>query len=216
MVDILIQLDRVGGILTIENPLYSLIFRSKHFLRLEHAAKLFHVSLDQCTYNLRLPGAPPNCFCLKRTRFVSKFATIASLHRSCPGLSKTHHHEHAIGSRIAVQGGKQCRIRLAKAAGRYPRQLCDALSHIVRAAELERRQLLVGHPCEHRLRSADKNSPRSGALSSVLSAFRGGTQGSRGQDAELSSYLGSSLIFFVFSNCRSSPTLVCSEHRLNS
>ena len=132
MADILIRHHRRGGLFTIENPLFSLLFLSKHFKRLASAVPLCEAHVDQCSYGLKLPGASAHCFCQKRTKFVANFESICELTRACPGRGPNHHHEHAIGSRVVVSNlGKSQRVSLAKAAGRYPLSLCQGLAGIV-------------------------------------------------------------------------------------
>ena len=57
------------------------------------------VVLAQCAYGLQLPGSEPHMYCRKLIRFSATYPQIALASRSCPGVSKTHQHEHARGSR---------------------------------------------------------------------------------------------------------------------
>ena len=78
------------------------------------------IEFDQCAYGLQLPGADCYTFCRKRTCIYSNDLSLKKLSRYCPGLSKTHKHDHAWGS-IKIAGK---RFSKAAAAGRYPNQLC--------------------------------------------------------------------------------------------
>ena len=141
MVDLLIALSVVGGIFTLENPRDSFMFSSKHFKRLAAAVKLFECDLDQCAYGLRLPGAPPNTFCLKRTKIVGNFEGVMRMTRFCPGRGPCHMHEHAIGSRRVMHKGKLITCSLAKCAGAYPKDLCELWARVIQE-ELIRRRLV--------------------------------------------------------------------------
>ena len=119
---------RVGGIFSFENPRDSLMFDSTPVKGLMQDVACYSVTFDQCAFSLRLPGGAPREFCKKRTKVVANFRQIAALERACPGVSPTHTHVHALGSkRVKAPLGWQ-RISLAKAAGRYPARLCDSLA----------------------------------------------------------------------------------------
>ena len=76
-----------------------------------------------------MPGAEPDSFCRKLTIFLGNFQEILALERACPGLSASHRHEHAFGSRV-VDG--KC-VKLAAAAGHYPFDLVKALAGIIKS-----------------------------------------------------------------------------------
>ena len=67
MVKLCQLLDERGGLFTIENPRDSLVFHCSAFKRLCAAVSVHTVDFEQCAYGLKLPGSPPNEFCLKRT-----------------------------------------------------------------------------------------------------------------------------------------------------
>ena len=123
-----------GGLFTVENPVPSHLWKSKHFVQLREflGDSHFEATFDQCSYDLKLPGCTWCEYCKKRTRIIGNFIEVESLVRSCPGLSASHQHMHAIGSRV-VDG---VRHSLAGAAGRYPRPLCDAVALAGRTAFL--------------------------------------------------------------------------------
>ena len=121
-----LALARAGGHFMIENPFDTYLWKSCWLLELLDAVAVYDVVLCQCAYGLQLPGAAPNCYCLKRTRFWASF-NVSSLARGCPGKSATHMHEHAQGSR-KVNG---VQVKLAAAAGAYPKELCDCIAGLV-------------------------------------------------------------------------------------
>ena len=92
---------------------------------------VYLVTLDQCAYNLVLPGASAGTFCRKRTSIASNMPRIVSLHRMCPGISKTHSHEHCWGSRSVTVGKRIKSVSLARAAGMFPFDLCNSIADIV-------------------------------------------------------------------------------------
>ena len=126
-------LSRVGGVFSFENPQGSLMFDSTPVRGLMQDVACYSVTLDQCAFSLRLPGGAPHEFCKKRTKVVANFRQIAALERACPGVSPTHTHVHALGSRRVKTPLGWRRISLAKAAGRYPARLCDSCSGLSRS-----------------------------------------------------------------------------------
>ena len=139
MVDMCIAFVNQKGLFTIENPKQSLMFDSHNMIRLYQHTSVFVADLDQCAYGLALPGGPAHTFCKKSTRIVANFGDIRTVARICPGLSCTHKHEHAIGTRRVIVDGKAVTMSMAKAAGRYPSSLCHAIAVAVRAALVSQR-----------------------------------------------------------------------------
>ena len=122
VVDLCMLLHSLGCIFTIENPHDSFLWHSAVMLELYEfiGASGCLIEFDQCAYGLQLPGADCYTFCRKRTCIYSNDLSLKKLSRYCPGLSKTHKHDHAWGS-IKIAGK---RFSKAAAAGRYPNQLC--------------------------------------------------------------------------------------------
>ena len=127
VVDICILINACHAFFTIENLADSHFWRSKFFAKLKKSCDVHVVDFCQCAYGLRLPGAPRGVFCRKCTRVASNDPRIVSLARRCPGVSASHRHEHAWGSR-KVRGTT---IKLAAAAGAYPEELCNTLARFV-------------------------------------------------------------------------------------
>ena len=129
-----LALHLMKGIFTIENPHDSFVFVSRHFQWLTAQVDCWRSTLDQCAYGLRLPGSPPNEFCLKTIAFMANFPRILQCSLRCPGKSSRHKHKTAWGT--AVVNGRH--IKLAAAAGAYPTALCAAVADVVAAELIER------------------------------------------------------------------------------
>ena len=108
-----------GGYFSIENPIDSYLFHFPPIKALFRNKAVFSVKLDQCAYCLSLPGAAACTYCLKRTLILTNMSSLEALSRKCPGISASHKHETAWGSRC-VDG---VNVKLAAAAGRYPERL---------------------------------------------------------------------------------------------
>ena len=119
-------LAKHGGFFSIENPAGSYLFLYEPIAALSRDFECYVASFPQCAYGLQLPGAPPDTFCRKNTYLLTNMNTLRQLSVKCPGLSETHHHETAWGSRI-VNGE---RIQLTSAAGQYPLNLCNRWAQI--------------------------------------------------------------------------------------
>ena len=92
-----------------------------------------HVAtFDICCCCLTFTGCLNTKYCKERTRVVCNAHDILSLQLHCPGVSANHQNVHAVGSRSVSGVGDY----LAGAAGRYPRQLCNATAGAGRAAFL--------------------------------------------------------------------------------
>jgi len=125
-----LHLNLVGGLFTIENPSASHLFRSSPFKALYDRCIITEVSFDQCAFGLRPPGASDFEFVKKPTTIIANFTHINQLSVHCPGISCSHKHIHAWGSRKV--GDK--RYSMAKAAGHYPQQLCQCWAQCVQQA----------------------------------------------------------------------------------
>ena len=139
--DLCSKLHRMGVFFSIENPVPSHLWVCESFCRLRRVLgdQFFEVTFHQCAFGLTLPGARPNEFCRKSTRFWSNMQEIHRLERRCPGLSPTHQHVHAVGSAV-VDG---VRLSRAGAAGRYPIELCREVASA--AVEAFKRTTWNGH-----------------------------------------------------------------------
>ena len=84
-------------------------------------------SLDQCEYQLSIPGSKMYEFIKKGTTLLTNMSLLINLTRRCSGVSKKHIHVHAWGS-IKLKGVRHSR---AKLAGRYPVALCTHWAQLV-------------------------------------------------------------------------------------
>ena len=107
-------------------------FASEPFMRIKAKCAVHEVVFDQCMYDLRLPGAAKHVLCRERMKVIGNF-DISSLQRNCVGISATHQHEFAWGSRT-VQGKT---VKLARAAGRYPWPLARAFARCMHSGLAE-------------------------------------------------------------------------------
>ena len=121
-------LARRKGFFTIENPACSLMFASSPVQALTGLVQTWTVVLDQCSYGLRPPSAEPWEFTKKSTKLLANFPAIMDMERRCPGVSHTHRHTHAIGSRRITESGRTRSVSLAMSASRYPAELCASLA----------------------------------------------------------------------------------------
>ena len=115
-----------GGYYSIENPAGSYLFKYAPICRL--IGQLFNFC--QCAYGLVLPGAQQHHYCRKNTSILSNLPELVILQLSCPGISATHVHDVAWGSR-KLDGRT---VSLARSAGAYPPNLCMAWAQAVAAA----------------------------------------------------------------------------------
>jgi hypothetical protein len=127
VVELCLCLVQVGGWFYIENPQSSDLWRAKRMCYLCAHASCFSTDVDQCLYDLSLPGAPPNTFCRKRTRFLSNDSKMRRLACRCIGQSNSHKHEHAWGTRKVGT----VTHKLTQSAGTYPPKLCAALAAVI-------------------------------------------------------------------------------------
>ena len=115
-----------GGFYSIENPVGSYLFLYKPIQRLSARAGRL-VNFSQCAYGLILPGARAQHYCRKNTSILTNLSELVILQLSCPGVSATHIHDVAWGSR-KLEGGT---VSLARSAGAYPPELCKAWAQAV-------------------------------------------------------------------------------------
>ena len=123
-------LAQQGNYFSIENPKGSFLFLYSSIASLNDLPNVELFDFDQCAFGHRLPGAPKNVFCRKSTSVLTNLKCLSQLQRRCPGVSPSHLHEHAWGSRIV----NNSRISLAAAAGAYPEELCYQWACIVVSA----------------------------------------------------------------------------------
>ena len=98
-----VALVSVGGFFSIENPAGSYIFKYSPVAPLSTITQCWLFNVCQCHYGLQLPGADKYVFCQKRTSILTNMQTLCTWAKPCPGISPTHQHESAWGSR-AVDG----------------------------------------------------------------------------------------------------------------
>ena len=126
---VLIRLLAIGGnTWTLENPGASYLFKMPKVKKLLKRQSTRSAFLDQCMYNLKIPGCRSGEFVKKFSRIIGNI-DLHSLAIKCKG---EHSHVQAIGA-VQFKGKSHKRSALA---GRYPAMLCDAVQ----------RAALLSHP----------------------------------------------------------------------
>jgi hypothetical protein len=121
------QVER-GGKVILEHPKDANSWLTAELQRLLEDDSFQTAVFDQCMFNLRLPGTPPQHKVKKFTRIIGNL-DLSSLAKSC---DHSHYHIQAIGG-IKTKSGWAKRSALA---GRYPRELCEALEEAAHEAHL--------------------------------------------------------------------------------
>ena len=124
MCSLITALVEAGGYFTVENPAGSYLWQTRWVQKVCKLTETYFVTFDQCQYGLKPPAASANEFTRKRTTIWTNMESVQNMCKLCPGCGKSHVHVHAWGVRRV--NGKW--MRLATAAGSYPRPLCEALA----------------------------------------------------------------------------------------
>ena len=121
-------LTKSGNHWSVENPLSSYVWCMPDMLKKLDGSECISVTLDQCSYGLRLPNKEGILGpCKKATRIVGNLPGLEKLHKKCTCEQP---HVHAIGGVRTRSGWK----RRSELAGHYPISLCDSYAQIAKEA----------------------------------------------------------------------------------